>query len=93
MVGTAMNRVEELWSCHRPQITFGSNFGCISTVAPLRKLAARPLMMPWTWWSGSTWIRWSEGLYSQALTRQLAWKVMFSCVVTQPLGFDVVPEV
>lgn len=38
-------------------------------------------------------MRWSEGVYSQALMRELAWKVMFLCVVTQPFGVEVVPLV
>lgn len=38
-------------------------------------------------------MRWSDGLYFHASMRHLAWKLMFLCVVTQPLGFEVVPDV
>ncbi|KAL7357131.1 hypothetical protein ACKS0A_07370 [Histoplasma ohiense] len=50
-------------------------------------------MIPCTWCKGSTWMRWSAGVYSQALARHSDWNVMFLWVVTQPLGFEVVPDV
>lgn len=38
-------------------------------------------------------MRWSDNEYSQVLTRDFAWCVIFLCVVTQPLGVEVVPLV
>lgn len=38
-------------------------------------------------------MRWSAGVYFHALARHSDWKVMFLWVVTQPLGFEVVPDV
>ena len=33
------------------------------------------LTVPWMWWRGRTWSKWSEGLYFQARRREEAWAV------------------
>lgn len=38
---------------------------------PARRGAIIALMVPWMWWRGSTWRRWSAGEYFQAVTKEL----------------------
>jgi len=41
-----------------------------SIIEPARRGAIMAFMVPWMWWRGSTWRRWSWGVYFQAVTRE-----------------------
>ena len=77
----------------RFQVASLSNCGRISQLAPAASAEPRTLMMPCTWWSGSTSSAQSAAVHSHAVTSDAICAAMFPCVVTAPLGFPVVPLV
>jgi hypothetical protein len=48
-------------------------------VLPEKSGVNMALMVPWMWWSGSTWSRWSDAEYSQACKSERACAVMTDC--------------
>lgn len=64
----------------RDQTASGEKGKRNSIVDPEKRGAMRALTVPWMWWRGRTWRRWSEGEYCHASRRECA------CAVRTDMG-------
>src|SRR5262249_57728213 len=77
----------------RSQTVLASKRGSISQIPPAHSAQETTLMMPWTWCNGKHNRIRSSGDHSQASTNAVICALMFTWVVTTPLGRLVVPLV